>query len=242
MTSRRSRLIPAGLIALTFIPAVAGSVRLGQLASGGPVTPGNERFFDMPVPVVLHIVGALLYCLVGAFQFAPRFRRKHPRWHRAAGWVLIPAGLTVATTGVFMAFAYKLPEYDGLAVKIERLIVGIVMAAGIVLAVAAIRRRDIASHRAWMIRAYALGQGAGTQAFTQLPWILLVGSTPAAGPRAFLMGGAWLLNAAVAEWIIRRNRAPQRPAARRRPARRIAPPPAGATATRSAQPAGSLTD
>ena len=45
-----------------------------------------------------------------------------------------------------------------------RLLVGSTMAAAIVLGFTAIRRRDIAAHRAWMIRAYALGLGAGTQA------------------------------------------------------------------------------
>ena len=47
-----------------------------------------------------------------------------------------------------------------------RLLVGSAMAASIVLGLAAIRRRDIAAHRAWMTRAYALALGAGTQAFT----------------------------------------------------------------------------
>ena len=48
-----------------------------------------------------------------------------------------------------------------------RLLVGSAMAASIVLAFTAIRRRDIPTHRAWMIRAYALAAGAGTQLFTQ---------------------------------------------------------------------------
>ena len=48
-----------------------------------------------------------------------------------------------------------------------RLLVGSAMAASIVLAFTAIRRRDIPTHRAWMIRAYALAAGAGTQAITQ---------------------------------------------------------------------------
>ena len=41
------------------------------------------------------------------------------------------------------------------------------MGAFLVLGFTAIRRRDIPAHRAWMIRAYALGLGAGTQAFTE---------------------------------------------------------------------------
>ncbi|MFI5895059.1 DUF2306 domain-containing protein [Actinoplanes sp. NPDC051513] len=215
MNSRRSWLIPTGLIALTLIPAAGGAIRLGSLASGGPVTPDNERFFAMPMPVVLHIIAALIYCLLGAFQFAPRFRRRHPRWHRIAGRVLIPAGLMVALSGVWMTLAYEFPPVDGLAVKIERLIVGGVMTAAIVLAVLAVRKRDIANHRAWMIRAYALAQGAGTQAFTQLPWILAVGELNATG-RAIALGGGWLINALIAEWIIRRNRKAARVPARPR--------------------------
>jgi uncharacterized membrane protein len=215
MTSRRSWLIPAGLIALTLIPAAGGAIRLGSLASGGPVTPDNERFFAMPLPVVLHIVAALVYCVLGAFQFAPRFRRRHLRWHRIAGWVLVPAGLAVALTGVWMTLAYEFPAVDGIAVKIERLIVGAVMTSAIVLAVRAVRRRDIAHHRAWMIRAYALAQGAGTQAFTQLPWMLLVGELTATG-RAVALGAGWLINALIAEAIIRRNRRPARTPARPR--------------------------
>jgi len=160
-------------------------------------------FFAMPAPVVLHIVAALTYCLLGVFQFAPRFRRRRPRWHRTAGWVLVPAGLLVALTGLWMTFTYAFPPVDGLAVKVERILVGTVMAAAIVLAVAAVRKRDIRNHRAWMIRAYALGQGAGTQALTQLPWMLLVG--PLTVPsRAILMGLGWLINIVIAEWIIRR--------------------------------------
>src|SRR5262245_21343429 len=49
--------VPAVLLALSAIPLAAGAVRLAQLIGGAAVTPENERFFDMPVPVVLHIVG-----------------------------------------------------------------------------------------------------------------------------------------------------------------------------------------
>ena len=75
------------------------------------------------------------------------------------------------------------------------------MVASIILGIAAILRRDIPRHRAWMMRGYAIGLGAGTQAVTQLPWILAFGF-PAELPRAFLMAGAWLINLAIAEWFI----------------------------------------
>ncbi|WP_083971730.1 DUF2306 domain-containing protein [Actinoplanes awajinensis] len=206
--------IPAALIALSLVPSLAGAHRLGELATGVPVTAENARFFAMPAPVVAHIVAAVLYCVLGAFQFAPAFRRRRPAWHRVAGRILVAAGLVVAVSGMWMAVAYDLPPIDGAVVEVTRLIVGTVMIVALVLAVLLIRRRDIAGHRAWMIRAYALGQGAGTQVFTHLPWTLAIG-TPGVGARAFLMAAGWVINILVAEWIIR-----GRPVRRRRRARR----------------------
>jgi hypothetical protein len=55
-----------------------------------------------------------------------------------------------------------------------------------------------------MIRAYATGLGAGTQVVTHLFWLLLVGQ-PTGFSRAVLMGAGWVINLAVAEWIIRRR-------------------------------------
>src|SRR5689334_23279776 len=86
----RSRLVATGLLALAVIPVAAGIYRLTQLATGATITPDNERFFDSPVPVVVHIVSITGYSLVAVFQFLPRFRREHPRWHRVAGRVLVP--------------------------------------------------------------------------------------------------------------------------------------------------------
>ncbi|GAA0934369.1 DUF2306 domain-containing protein [Nonomuraea longicatena] len=79
------------------------------------------------------------------------------------------------------------------------------MAASLVLGFAAVRRRDFRRHRAWTMRAYAIGVAAGTQAFTQLPWMLLVGPLDET-PRALLVAPGWVINLAVAEWIIRRPR------------------------------------
>lgn len=39
-----------------------------------------------------------------------------------------------------------------------------------------------------------------------LPWFILAGGAPPELPRAVMMGGAWLLNALVAESIIRKGR------------------------------------
>jgi uncharacterized membrane protein len=189
------------------VPALAGTVRLAQLAGGADITPENARFFAAPLPVVLHIPAAIVYSILGAFQFSAGFRRRNRGWHRVAGRILIPCGLLVALSGLWMAHFYPWPQGDGQLVYVERLVFGWAMVLMIVLGVDAIRRRDFASHGEWMTRAYAIGLGAGTQVLTHLPWFLLVGGKPGELPRALMMGAGWAINVVVAEWIIRNRKA-----------------------------------
>jgi uncharacterized membrane protein len=197
-------LVPAGLIALSFVPVLAGAVRLESLATGAPVTADNARFVASPIPVVVHIIGATVYALLGAFQFVPAIRRRWPGWHRAAGRVLIPAGLAVALSGLWMAVFYPKPPDVGDLLTGFRLFFGAAMATCLVLGYAAIRRRRVIVHRAWMMRAYAIALGAGTQVFTQLPWLLVAGELGKLS-KAMLMLAGWLINLAVAELAIRRG-------------------------------------
>ncbi|MGO1920092.1 MAG: DUF2306 domain-containing protein, partial [Microbacterium sp.] len=192
--TRREWLIAAGLIVLALIPSLAGAVRVGEIATDAPVTPENARFIEMPLPVILHIVGALVYSLVGAFQFLPGLRRRHIGWHRFAGrYLLVPAGLIVALSGLWMTAFYDVPPIDGPALQISRYLVGVLMAASIVLALVAIARRDIPHHGAWMIRAYAVAMGAGTQVLTSAPFAILFG-TPSEFWRVVQMDAGWLIN------------------------------------------------
>jgi hypothetical protein len=69
-----------------------------------------------------------------------------------------------------------------------------------------------------MVRAYAIGLGAGTQVLTHLPWVLYFGA-PDELTRALLMGAGWAINLAVAEWIIRQP--PTQPIKHNRPAMQI---------------------
>jgi uncharacterized membrane protein len=200
-----SWLVPAGLVALSIVPAIAGTVRLTQLAGGTGITPENSRFFAVPVPVVLHILAVIPYSILGAFQFSASIRRRHRAWHRAAGRILIPCGLVAALSGLWMAHFYPWPAGDGQLLYLERLVFGTAMAASIVISAYAIRRRDFASHGKWMIRAYAIGLGAGTQVLTHLPWFMLAEGKPGELPRAIMMGAGWVINVIVAEWIIRRR-------------------------------------
>lgn len=197
-------LVPAALIVLSTVPAIAGTARLAELAHGAAITSANARFFDSAWPVVLHIVAVVVYSMLGALQFSPGFRGWWRGWHRASGRVVVAAGVLAATTGLWMTQRYPWPAGDGRLVYMERLVFGTAMLLSLILAVHAIRSRDFAAHGRWMIRAYAIGLGAGTQVFTHLPWFLLEHDAPGEGPRALMMGAGWAINVVVAEWAIRR--------------------------------------
>ena len=195
-------LIPAGLIILSLVPALAGFARLVELSGDAEITSANVRFFDSPLPVTIHIIGAILYSILGALQFAPTFRRRKTHWHRFVGkWILVPSGIAVALSGLWMNQFYNLPEIDGEFLYIQRIFFGSAMFLSIVLGYFAVRRKDYKSHGNWMMRAYAIGLGAGTQVFTNLPWVLFLGQ-PNELTRALLMLAGWVINLAVVEWNI----------------------------------------
>lgn len=195
--------VPIALIALSLIPLVGGGVRLVGIANGAPVTPENARFMDAPVPVVLHVLCAAIFCVLGAFQFSTPLRSSKPAWHRLSGRVLIPCGLVVGLSGLWMTLFYAIDApLQGALLYCVRLVVGAAMVLSIALAVLAIVRSEFSRHRAWMIRSYALAQGAGTQVLVFLPVFLFSGETMGFS-RDLLMTLAWLINIAIAELIIR---------------------------------------
>ena len=194
--------VPLALLALAVIPVAGGAGRLVEVLGGPEVLPSDSRFATSPIPLVVHVAAAVGYAVLGAFQFSARLRRRRPSWHRRAGRLLVALGLAVAVSGLWMTLAYPRKEGTGEILWVVRLLVSSGMGASLVLAVVAVRRRDIARHRAWMTRAYALALGAGTQAFT-------VGFGEAAFGAGvvrtdLMMAAAWALNLAIAEWVVRR--------------------------------------
>ena len=192
------------LLLLSAIPITAGAFRLNQLASGAQITPANARFFAMPLPVIVHIMGASLFAVLGAFQFSAAFQRRWRGWHRVAGRLVVICGLLVGFSGLWMTLFYTHPVGDGVFLSALRLLFGLGMIVSIILAYTAIRRGNVTGHRAWMMRGYAIGLGAGTQTLTLLVGGLIAGPPNELG-RALLMGAGWVINLAVAEWVLRKR-------------------------------------
>lgn len=193
------------MILLALVPSLAGAHRVAELLRRNVVTPDNARFMAAPTSALLHLVASVIFALLGAFQFSPGLRARRPSWHRLAGRVFVVCGLVSGVTALWLTLTYPHVETDGPALFYIRLLVAPPMLISLILGFAAIRRWDVTAHRAWMMRAYALGMGAGTQVLTHLPYFIIVRGAPRGWTRDSLMGAGWLINVLVAEWIIRRQ-------------------------------------
>ncbi len=156
----------------------------------------------------LHIAGGATALALGALQFWRGLRTRAPRVHRWIGRIYL-VGVAVGSLGGLVIAPTSTAGFVGFF--------GFSTLAVLWLATGwrayrAIRRRDVASHQAWMIRNYALTYSAVTLRIW-LPLMifapLLVGQAPdfdnayAAVPFV-----AWLPNLIVAEWLIRRRGLP----------------------------------
>ena len=212
MTARGSAWgVPIALVALGAIPVIAGSLRLAELSGGTDARASDPRYAESPLPVVVHIVSATVFAVLGAFQFAPRLRRTRPGWHRNAGRVLVIAGLGVALSALWLNQFFPRAHATREIVYPLRLMFGLAMVLSIVLGFRAARRRDFTRHRKWMIRTYAIGLVAGTQVFT----LGIGGAVLGTGDvtTALLLAAAWAINLAVAERAIRKRTGRRSPGA-----------------------------
>ena len=203
---RRIWWISGGLAFFGLLPGLARL--LVALAGGDPEAPPPADPDASRLPLIVHGVTGTAFAVLGAFQFPTALRRSRRTWHRRTGRLLVPLGLFAAGSALWLTLFYPNLYDTGALLTAIRLTFGTAMVASIVVAYSAIKRRNIARHRAWMIRAYALALGVSTQIFTLGFGQAIVGDTRTS--TALLVGAGWVINLAIAEWVIRRrfNRRP----------------------------------
>jgi len=194
------------IVVYSSIPTLGGMIRLLELAGGPPaLMPENPRVLADPLPAILHIVGSFVFCIMGAMQFLPSIRRYHPTIHCKMGRVLVITGCVSAASGVWMTWFFSFSDaLQGALLFSVRCILGFSMIGLIGWAVVAVRARDFNRHGTLMLRAYAIGQGASTQAVLGIGWIVIFGAEPAGFLREVFMVLCWFLNLLAAEIFARR--------------------------------------
>jgi hypothetical protein len=78
-SNRSTEWVPFALLTLVVAPAITGWLRLIELAGGPHFLPANPRLTASRVPLVVHIVSALGYAVLGAFQFSAAINNRSIR-------------------------------------------------------------------------------------------------------------------------------------------------------------------
>jgi uncharacterized membrane protein len=120
----------------------------------------DEIFARYPIVTLIHILPALLFLTLGLLQFSPTFRDRHLQWHRWNGRVLFVCGIVVGTSALTMSFG--MPAIGGVNQAAATTLFALFFLFALGKAVRHIRRREIALHREWMIRAFSIGLAVAT--------------------------------------------------------------------------------
>lgn len=109
-----------------------------------------------PLLIRTHVVIGCAFTVLAAFQFWPGFRRRHRQVHRVMGYAALSCLVLLPTTGVACSLVYP---FSGMAGVWPNLVWMTAILYCVDRAWRAIRRRDITSHEAWVLRATAMTVG-----------------------------------------------------------------------------------
>jgi uncharacterized membrane protein len=154
----------------------------------------------LPLAIYLHAFGAAVALALGPWQFLPRLRRDRPALHRWMGRVYLGVGVLVGgLAGLVLSFH----AYGGWVSHSGFAILSLLWLYTGARAYAAIRRRDVAAHRRWMIRNFALTFAAVTLRL----WMPLFAGlgVPFEVFYPLVAWISWVFNALAVEWWLRRR-------------------------------------
>ncbi len=134
--------------------------------------PNNEGFVQYPNITRLHVIPGALFLLLAPFQFSKNIRNKSLGYHRWSGRTLVSIGLVVGAAAMFLGLVVP---YSGVSEQLVIAFFGTLFLASLVKGFAYARANQIALHREWMLRAFAIGLSIATMRLIFIPALIIVG-------------------------------------------------------------------
>lgn len=160
-------------------------------------SPLRDSFIQRPWGILIHAGAGALGLMLCLAQMSAAIRRKNPALHRWAGRVTVPIAVIAGLAGLYLA-PYS---YGGMITHVGFGLLAAGTIAFPLLGWKAMRDKDMAAHRAWMIRTFAMLFSAVTLRIFLFPLAAILGDfLPAYQIVAWL---CWVPNLAVAEILIR---------------------------------------
>jgi uncharacterized membrane protein len=121
-----------------------------------PATALDEGFARHVALTLVHILPGGLFLVLAPLQFIPSIRQEHLQLHRWMGRVLVVCGLIIGVSALVMSYTMNIGGPNETAATT---LFAIVFLYCLIKAYLHIRRKEVARHREWMIRAFGVGLG-----------------------------------------------------------------------------------
>lgn len=120
----------------------------------------DDLFAHYPVLTLIHILAGLLFMIVGPLQFSRTLRGRYPKFHRVNGRIFLVCAAIVGISALVMSLG--MPAIGGVNQAAATTLFATFFLFALGRAFGHIRRREIALHREWMIRAFGTGLAVAT--------------------------------------------------------------------------------
>ena len=158
-----------------------------------------ESFRARPLLIFAHAAFGTLALLTGPFQFRRGLRARRPRLHRVTGRIFVASALGTGVTGLPMSMY----SFGGANTHVAFGVLALLTVATTGLGLARILVGDVAGHRAWMLRSFAL-IFAGVTLRLELPFLIAAFGGDFEPAYQVVAWSSWVPNLAWAEWRVRR--------------------------------------
>lgn len=198
------RPLPLGLLLafLTAIPVLNSLYQAFAIPSGA-YPKESAHLAVAPVSWFIHVLAGVVFGFTGPVQFVRALRNRFGALHRVLGRIFVLSGAIIGLSG--LSILAQVASQRTPMVDIARGVFGLALLVALAMAMVAIRNREFRRHRAWVIRAYAVGMGLGTVALVFIPLYIVTGQPPIGLTSDILFVVTWVMNIVVAEVIIRRS-------------------------------------
>ena len=197
--SRPAPLVIA-LAFFAFIPVLTALVQVFQIPFG-TYPKDSARLAVVPIAWFAHVLAGVAFGITGPVQFVRALRHRFGALHRLSGWIFVLSGAILGLSG--LSLLAQVASQRTPLVDIARGLFGLALLIALTLAMAAIRDRDFLRHRAWAIRAYAIGMGLGAVSLVFFPIYIITGQPPTGLASDILFVASWVLTISLAEVVIR---------------------------------------
>ncbi len=150
------RKLLTGLVVVLSVAIAVVSLRYFVLPETAPLLKVKTGFYRRAL--LVHAGAALVALAVGPFQFSSRLRQRSLRLHRRLGYVYLTGVFLGGGVGLLSAVGAE----GGLSARVGFFLLGMGWLASAWKALVAIRQGDVATHREWMVRNFALTFAAVT--------------------------------------------------------------------------------